>query len=291
MVCGEELVALRPEEEVDFDGYEPSEPEDDDWLSKYDVEPQGFEQPPPEPDAIEQDDTGVFALSGDCPVDQPGPAAAIWSDEDLPEDREEIKKYVEDLAVPSDQVVLRYFVGLKSKSGADVAAGIQRMVLDINTRFPVRVLHTDPGTEFTSDSLKKWLLQQSIRLQHPLAADKQGNGLAERTIGWAKARARTLLGSAGVDVSLWPLAIRWAVNTHNRSVLGRPSLPYFGQRVMHKLKKPPGNTNELLPKWVMARYLAQHLTVPDGHVLLTEEGNLVGSRGFRDCRPGDFIRS
>ena len=205
----------------------------------------------------------------------------LWSGEELPEDPKEQEEYLEGLSLPVDHVVLRYFVGLKSKSGADVTAAIQQLVLEINKSYPVGVLHSDPGTEFTSDRLKKWLADKAIRHQHPLAADKQGNGLAERTIGWVKARARTLVGSSGVNVSLWPMAMRWAVETHNRQILGQQPLPYFGQEVLHKLKRPPGGTNELMQRWVKARYLAPHLTVPKGHVLLTEEGNLVGSKGFR----------
>ena len=272
-----------PLKDVDFDGYEPSLEGEDDFLQQYDigvdeVQESSLQQPSVSVGTV---DPGVKAAE-----DASGRAFSedecnLWRDEDLPKSKEELEAYIEYLATPPDQVVLRYFVGLKSKTGAEVAAGLQRMIMQVNKLFPVRVLHTDPGTEFTSDALKKWLLQNNISLQHPLPADKQANGLAERTIGWVKARARTLIGSSGLSVNLWPLAMRWAVSAHNRHVLGLPAIPYFGQTVLHKLKRPPGGSNELMPKWIKARYLAPHLSVPEGHVLVTEEGNLVGSKGFR----------
>ena len=262
-------------DDVDLDEYVLSDEEEADGtyqpVSQSRLRPEGVEVGEPE-SVICAAEQGHESASEDC---------LLWSGEGLPEDPKEQEEYLEGLSLPVDHVVLRYFVGLKSKSGADVTAAIQRMVLEINKSYPVRVLHSDPGTEFSSDKLKKWLADQAIRQQHPLATDKQGNGLAERTIGWVKARARTLVGSSGVSVSLWPMAMRWAVESHNRRVLGQPSLPYFGQDVLHKLKRPPGGTNELMQRWVKARYLAPHLTVPKGHVLLTEEGNLVGSKGFR----------
>ena len=272
-----------PLKDVDFDGYEPSIEGKDDLLQQCDIRvddaKEGSPQHPsipagtidPEVKAAE-DVSGPLFPEADC---------HLWKDEDLPKTKEELEAYIEYLATPPDQVVLRYFVGLKSKTGAEVAAGLQRMIMQVNKLFPVRVLHTDPGTEFTSDALKKWLLQNNIALQHPLPADKQANGLAERTIGWVKARARTLIGSSGLSVNLWPLAMRWAVSAHNRQVLSLSTIPYFGQVVLHKLKRPPGGSNELMPKWIKAKYLAPHLSVPEGHVLVTEEGNLVGSKGFR----------
>ena len=213
---------------------------------------------------------------------------------DMPEDRadgeDEEFEYLEDDRLEAELkdatsgvelVTLRYFVGLKSKSGADVTAGIQQLVLRITQRYPLRILHCDPGTEFTSDVLSRWLPGQGIRLQTTIPTDKQGNGLAERMVGWFKARARTLIAANDFPVSHWPLAMRWASESYNRTVLGQEPLPAFGQVVLHKLKRPPGANKELLTRWVRARYGAPHLTIPEGHVLVTSEGSLVASKGFR----------
>ncbi|CAE7596732.1 GIP [Symbiodinium sp. CCMP2456] len=192
---------------------------------------------------------GIYAVkegSSDPPeggpsgLDQTGSQGlqhSLESAPELPSDHEGLRAMVQDLAQPVEQVVFRYFVALRSKTGADVADALQRMVLEINKKFPVRVLHADLGTEFTSTALTRWLTEQNIRLQHTLPTDKKSNGLAERTVGWVKSRAR------------------WAVSSHNRSILGLP--------------------------WIEARYAAPHLTISEGHVLVTDKGNLVASRGFK----------
>ena len=199
----------------------------------------------------------------------------------VPEDKVELERLVEELSQPTEQVVLRYFVELKSKSGVDVAEAVQKMILSINRYFPVRTVHCDLGTEFLSTKLSQWLAGQAVKLQHSLPADKQANGLAERTVAWVKSRSRTLIGSSGVGVQYWPLAARWATETHNRSLLGLSRLPMFGQDVLHRLKKPRGGLNDLMSRWVLTRYMCPHSAIPDGHVLLTAEGNLVSSKGFR----------
>ena len=172
-------------------------------------------------------------------------------------------------------------IPLKGKSGPDVTQGLQKMILAINARFPVRVLHTDPGTEFMSGSLSKWLANHGVRVQHSLPTDKKGNGLAERTVGWVKSRIRTLIGSSGLPVHFWPLAARWAAEAHNRSVLNQPKLPAFGQQVLHRVKQPADGVRQIMNRWVVARYACPHSSIPEGHVLVSGEGNLVASRGFR----------
>ena len=233
-----------------------------------------------EVDLFENSVEGARALALEAD-DLQEPTKGLWEAEDLPRTDEEMKEYLKSLVVPADQVVLRYFVGLKSKTGAEVMSGLQRMILGIMKDYPVRVLHCDPGTEFTSDALKLWLFGQAIRLQNPLPTDKQANGLAERTIGWCKARARTLIGATSLPVQFWPLAMRYACEVYNRAERGESPLPAFGQEVLHKRKRPPATSKDLMRRWVLTRYLAPHLTVPEGHVLLTEHNTLVASKGFK----------
>ena len=125
------------------------------------------------------------------------------------------------------RLCLVLFIGLKSKSGTDVTAGVQRLILHINRDFPVRVLHCDPGTEFTSDRLRVWLTDQGVRMQNTLPTGKKSNGLVERTVGILKSQARTHLSSAGLPASYWPLAMRYACETHNRKVSGKALLPFL----------------------------------------------------------------
>ena len=197
-------------------------------------------------------------------------------------DPEELQALIEDLKRPVNQVVLRYFVPLKTKTGQDVLEGLQRLVLDINKRYPVKILHSDPGTEFSSYALTRWAASQGIRVQHTLPTDKKANGLAERTVGWVKSRVRTLLKAASLPIHWWPLAARWAAQAHNRSVEGEQPLPSFGHYVLHRTKTPKDADRQILGRWVRYRYAAPHSSIPEGHVLITESGNLVASKGFRD---------
>ncbi|CAE7216572.1 GIP, partial [Symbiodinium sp. CCMP2456] len=206
---------------------------------------------------------------------------SLMTPEDLPQDPEAFKELVQQLQEPVEQVVLRYVIPLKGKGGPEVTEGLQKMILAINARYPVRILHTDLGTEFITTSLSRWLAGQSIRFQHTLPTDKKGNGLAERTVGWVKSRIRTLIKSAELPIHWWPLAARWAAESHNRKILGIPPLPAFGQGVLHRVKQPPDGSRQLQNRWIETKYAAPHSSIPDGHVLITQQGNLVASKGFR----------
>ena len=50
---------------------------------------------------------------------------------------------------------------------------------------------------------------------------------------------------------------------------------------MHRVKRPADGAKQLMERWVEARYAAPHRSVPEGHVLLTDAGTLVASRGFK----------
>ena len=156
---------------------------------------------------------GARSQGGEAP-------ASILEEQVLPSDPKELRRFIEDLKGPVDQVVLRYFVGLRSKTGADVTEAVQKLVLGINKSYPVKTkfIHCDPGTEFSSYALSKWLVQQNIAAQHSLPTDKRGNGLAERTVGWVKSRVRTLLRAANLPVQRWPLAARWATAAYMGSM-------------------------------------------------------------------------
>ena len=231
----------------------------------------------PVTDDVHHEGAVLSALSSgkDNPQGEEGDQEEEWIDD------VELETQLKDLTSSIELVSLRYVVGLKSKSGPDVTAGVQKLILSISKLYPVKVLHCDPGTEFTPDRMTAWLAQQGVRLQTALPTDKQGNGVAERAVGWFKSRARTLLASGDLSPAYWPLAMRYASECHNRQVLHKPSLPAFGQSVLHKLKKSAGATKELMARWITATYAAPHLTIPDGHVLVTPEGNLVASRGFK----------
>ncbi|CAE7274423.1 GIP [Symbiodinium sp. CCMP2592] len=226
-------------EEDELAEYEPSLPSDpEDW------------------DPLADFDSGAKAIKvgeKDGHPNEEGEPPAEAQEEDWLRDVE-LDEQLTDLTSGVELVSLRFMVGLKTKSGPDVTTGVQKMILEISRMYPVRVLHCDPGTEFGSDRLSSWLAQQGVRLQTTVPTDKQANGVAERGVGWLKARARTLLSATGLAAAYWPLAMRYAAESHNRQVL----------------------------KWITASYAAPHLTIPEGHVLVTAEGRSL------QCHKGRF---
>ena len=82
-------------------------------------------------------------------------------DVDLPENKDELVKMIEELNHPTEQVVLRYFGELRSKSGTDVAEAVQNMILEINKYYPVRVVHCDlEQSSFQQSSRSGWQIIQ-----------------------------------------------------------------------------------------------------------------------------------
>ncbi|CAE7775417.1 RE1 [Symbiodinium sp. CCMP2592] len=269
-------------EDAMCDEYEPSLPgelgEDpalEPGLDLEEVEELGITEDVHKVDAVELVPENASSPSGSNEVPLQGDQEEEWLGD------VELEDHLRDLTSGVELLSLRYMIGLKSKTGPDVTAGLQKMILAITKTFPLRIVHCDPGTEFGSDKLSTWLSQQGIRMQTTVPTDKQSNGLAERTVGWMKARARTLLSSTGLSPEYWPLAMRWASESYNRGVLGLPPLPAFGQPVLHKLKKPSEASKELMVRWIKSTYAAPHLTISEGHVLINSDGNLVASKGFR----------
>ena len=261
-----------PEPDDELAEYEPSDPGDELFPELFPPESSRL-QPLAQPSKSTPVVSAVAADSAE--------GKSVLLPEELPEDKAAMTQLIDQLRQPVEQVVLRFFVPLRSKTGPEVTEALQKMILGINQRFPVKSLHHDPGTEFASTSLSQWLAQHGVRVQHSLPTDKKGNGLSERTVGWVKCRIRTLLNSAQLAVQRWPLAARWAVAKHNASLLGDPDIPAFGQRVLHRVKRPADGAKQLMERWVEARYAAPHRSVPEGHVLLTDAGTLVASRGFK----------
>ncbi|CAE7449099.1 unnamed protein product, partial [Symbiodinium necroappetens] len=251
---------------AEYEPSEPGEPLDDEMRVRF-----GF-----------GDEGDALGREGSCQAVEAEDFESMLAPRSPPKDPEELESLIKDLKTPVDQIVLRYFIPLRSKTGQDVMEGLQKMILDINKRYPVKILHSDPGTEFSSYALSRWAASQGIRVQHTLPTDKKGNGLAERIVGWIKSRVRTLLKAASLPIHWWPLAARWAAQAHNRSIEGQSALPSFGHHVLHRTKTPKDAERQILGRWVKYRYAAPHSSIPEGHVLITESGNLVASKGFKD---------
>ena len=257
--------------DVDCEEYEPSEPAGE-------LFPELFG---PDRGADPNSDDGTGAVQVEAVTMEGESVSLEEGSPDLPQDEEGLAALIDELRAPVEQTVLRYFIPLRTKTGPEVTEAVQKMILEISKDFPVRCLHHDPGTEFSSTTLSRWLANKGVRVQHSLPTDKRGNGLAERSVGWVKERIRTLLKGASLPIHWWPIAARWAVHKHNVQVFGKPLPPAFGQKVLHRVKRPADGAKQLMERWVEALYGAPHRSVQGGHILITPAGGLVASRGFK----------
>ncbi|CAI5937430.1 unnamed protein product [Closterium sp. NIES-65] len=99
--------------------------------------------------------------------------------------------------------------------------------LQLRERFesdiPVLPLHSDRGSEFTSDLLRAYCEKHGIRQTFTLLASPQQNGIAERRIGLVMEVARTSMIHAAAPHFVWPFAV-WYV-AHQLNLWPRLSIP------------------------------------------------------------------
>ena len=259
---------------------EPRAPEDgDDWLFE-DVDEGG----------------GVGPIVKDDGAEKPDDVREDGDDEDG--EVEELKE----LAKPLEYMNLYMTRPLRTRTKAEALKVIQEFYIQLRSSgFPVNRLHMDRAREFQSAALEVWAASRDIEVTRTQGDDPLQNGAAERAVGYIKGRMRVLLSQAK-DLSKaekeqvrswWPFAADTAAAQHQAAVMEQrnPSAARFGSRVFTKRKGygSAGRT-DLLPKWMPATYLGPARTVPHGHLVFTDEGNLwftTNIRQFDDLREGD----
>ncbi|CAE7503519.1 GIP, partial [Symbiodinium necroappetens] len=166
--------------------------------------------------------------------------------------------------------VLRFAVPLKARKGPLILAGLQEIVTECNRLgYPVKVVHTDRAKELMSKATMDWLQSNLIQPSFTQGDDPKSNGLAERLVGWVKARARLHLASSGLGLEQWPSAMAFACAEHRGRLLQTGErLPRFGQKVIFKSKHPTGKSKRPFLRWENAVYLCPTPRTEGGHVLL-----------------------
>ena len=171
--------------------------------------------------------------------------------------------------------VLRFVVPVKSRHGPHILAGLQEVITECHRLgYPVKVAHTDRAKELMSKATMEWLQSKLIQPSFTQGDDPKANGLAERLVGWVKARARLHLTASGLGLERWPSAMEFACAEHRRRLLQPDQgLPRFGQRVIFKSKHPTGKSKRPFVRWEHAVYLHPSPRTEGGHVLLREASN------------------
>lgn len=100
-----------------------------------------------------------------------------------------------------------------------VAELVVNIVKEAQTQFNCKVkrLHTDGGTEFINQTVRRYCTDQGITLHYGPAKTPQMNSIAERQVRSGKDAARTLLMHAGLPARFWWDAMRHATIVWNRT--------------------------------------------------------------------------
>ncbi|CAI7753029.1 unnamed protein product [Closterium sp. NIES-54] len=104
-----------------------------------------------------------------------------------------------------------------------IRAARLRLRESFGSDFPVLLLHSDRGGEFSSARLGAFCRAQGISQTFTLPASPQQNGIAERRIGMVMDVARTSMIHAAAPNFLWPFAVQYAA--HQLNLQPRVSVP------------------------------------------------------------------
>ncbi|CAE7944022.1 GIP [Symbiodinium sp. KB8] len=224
-------------------------------------------------------DTGGGILPSDAEEYEP----SLPGEED-PEEQEEdediTQKVVTDQVmqdgdcVPPDMTFLTFAVGLPNNQSGTIKQALQDVVLYLEGHgFPIYRFHADKG-EFFNHQFRTWLRERGILGTWSEPGVRQTNAQAETTVRWIKDRTRTLLRSASLPVTLWPVAAATAAAQQRAKVLCWKSLlaAPFGAKVYIKKKAfdkngPLRREQAMDSKWLKGRYAGLSTILHHGHLV------------------------
>lgn len=121
---------------------------------------------------------------------------------------------------------------LKNRENVQSYVKILKNTVKVETGNDLAFLHTDAGTEFTSNNFKNFLIKESIQHFQAETNTPQQNGKIERDIRSVTEKARTLLSNAKLSVDYWDEAICHAVFLMNRlsKTASTPYEQYYGKK-------------------------------------------------------------
>ena len=205
---------------------------------------------------------------------------------DSDKDHDEEVEKLRELAKPLEFASIYLVRPMKSRKKKDALRAVQELYVQLRSHgLPVCKLHSDRARELQTDALEAWAAARDIEVTKTQGSDPAGNATAERAVGYIKSRVRVLLNQAkefgGLEDDLirswWPLAAEVAATQHQALTFGRssPCVARFGSKVFTKRKGYGyGGRFDLQPRWLRATYLGPARTVPGGHLVYTDEGNL-----------------
>ena len=217
------------------------------------------------------------------PGDPPDPSEGDRADKEIEGLRE--------LAEPLEFVSVYVARPLRSRQKAESLRAVQELYIQLRSAgFPLARLHMDRAREYQSSALEHWAAARDIELSRTQGDDPSQNGTAQRAVGYVKMRIRVLLAQAkelsdeSDDVIKgWPSRLRpRSLNTKLWLWVGSSlRRPGFGSRVFTRRKGYGAGGTDLKPRWIGGVYLGPARSVPGGHMVYTDEGNLWFTTNIR----------
>ncbi|KAI3757928.1 hypothetical protein L6452_05472 [Arctium lappa] len=129
------------------------------------------------------------------------------------------KRYV--LVIVDDYSRYTWVKFLKSKDETPEVLITLIKTIQTNKKKQVKVVRSDNGTEFKSNTLQAFYDSQGIQQQFFVARTPQQNGVVERRNRTLVEAARSMLAYSGLPLSHWAEAVSTACHTQNRSIMHR----------------------------------------------------------------------
>lgn len=150
----------------------------------------------------------------------------------------------------------------------------------------VKRVHSDGGSEFINQTLKKHCREKGIELLWSPARTPELNGVAERNVASYKDAVRTMMVHAGLEHSLWTYAAQYQAYIWNRTRIGKNT-------GMTPLQALTGRTSSALQLGVFGcdAYVHQDKTQRDlTFATKAEPGIYLGHDCSRNCAIVQLLR-
>ena len=179
---------------------------------------------------------------------------------------------------PPEMVSIVWVSPLADNKSPTVLEALQDVVYHARAlNVPILRFHSDRSLEFYAKATRRWIKMNGMRMTASEGGVPQSNGLAERTVKWAKQRARVLLKSAGLAPEFWPFAVQAAAAQQRAEVLGfttKMAAP-FGAKVLVKQKPydergTVAKPDNMKSQWLDGKYLGLSDVIPHGHLVYVE---------------------
>ena len=94
-------------------------------------------------------------------------------------------------------------------------------MIELDSKFPVRAIRSDNGTEFKNAVLDDYCKDKGISRQFSAPRTPQQNGVVERKNRTLIEAARTMLSESGLPMYFWAEAVNTACYTQNRTLINK----------------------------------------------------------------------